>query len=126
MADESGALDADRGFFAAMIGGDADALDRLLSPDFMMIDAMRGGEVPRGDLIAAIGGGLLRFESFEPADVKERRHGSASVVTGRTQIAGWLGDAPYAVASRYVHVYVEQDGRWRMVSAQGTPIASDG
>ncbi|WP_435021638.1 nuclear transport factor 2 family protein [Tundrisphaera sp. TA3] len=125
MAEESGALVADREFFAALIGGDANTLDRLLSPDFVLVDVMRGGEVPRGDLIAAVGGGLLRFEAFEPAEVKERRHGATAIVSGRTDIVGWLGDATYQIKSRYVHVYVEQDGRWQMVSAQGTPIAAE-
>lgn len=125
MADESGALQADREFFAALVGGDADSLDRLLSPDFVLVDVMRGGEVPRGDLIAAVGGGLLRFEAFNATDVRERRHGATAIVSGRTEIVGWLAEAPYQVKSRYVHVYVEDGGRWAMVSAQGTPIAPD-
>lgn len=125
MAEVSGAVEADQAFFAALIGGDADTLERMLSPDFVLVDVMRGGEVPRGDLIAAVGGGLLRFEAFTPTEVKERRHGSTAIVSGRTEIVGWMAEAPYQVKSRYIHVYVEQDGRWLMVSAQGTPIATD-
>lgn len=125
MADESGALEADRRFFEALIKGDAETLEQILGEDFVLVDVMRGGQVSRGDLISAVGGGLLRFEAFEPTEVTERRHGATAIVSGRTQIAGWIGEAPYSIKSRYVHVYVEQEGRWRMVSAQGTPIAEE-
>jgi ketosteroid isomerase-like protein len=125
MADESGALAADREFFAALVGGDAAALDRILSDDFVLVDVMRGGEIARADLISVVGEGLLRFEGIEPDGVKERRHGATAIVSGRTRMAGWYGEASFAIDSRYVHVFVEQDGRWRLASAQGTPIAAE-
>ena len=30
-----------------------------------------------------------------------------------------------SICMLYAHVYVEEGGRWRMVSAQGTPIAAE-
>ena len=38
--------DADQRFFAALRGGDGAALAALLTEDFVLIDVMRGGEVP--------------------------------------------------------------------------------
>jgi len=32
---------------------------------------------------------------------------------------------PFVASSRYTHVYIQQEGRWRMVSAQGTRIAPE-
>jgi len=37
---------------------------------------------------------------------------------------GRIGEMPFSANSRYTHVYLEQQGRWRLFSAQGTPIAS--
>jgi hypothetical protein len=68
----------------------------------------------------------LVFQTIDPAEVRCRRYGATAVVTGRTRMAGRYAGAAFAAASRYTHVYVEQpgdDGAWRMVAAQGTPIA---
>jgi hypothetical protein len=45
------------------------------------------------------------------------------VVIGRTEMRMRFERTAFTTKSRYTHVYVEEGGRWRMVSAQGTPIA---
>jgi len=125
MQDESSALEAERQFFAALMGADLAALDRLLAEDFILIDVMRGAEVTKADLLAAVGSGQLQFEAIKPCGPTERRvrlYGSTAVITGRTEMSGRFGTMPFAARSRYTHVYVEQPGGWRMVSAQGTRI----
>ena len=57
-----------------------------------------------------------------PAEQRVRRYQATIVITGRTRMKGRLGDAPFSASSRYTHVYVEQQGEWRLVAAQGTPI----
>jgi hypothetical protein len=37
-------------------------------------------------------------------------------------MAGVIGDTPFAASSRYTHVFVDQQGEWRLVTAQGTQI----
>jgi ketosteroid isomerase-like protein len=124
MQSESDPVAADRQFFAALIAADTAALERLLAEDFMLIDVMTGSEVPRAALLDVVGSGQLAFEAIDPAEVWCRRYGATAVVTGRTRMAGRYAGAPFAAASRYTHVYVEQaGGTWRMVAAQGTPIA---
>jgi len=34
-----------------------------------------------------------------------------------------LGQATVTVQSRYTHVFADESGRWRLLSAQGTSIA---
>jgi ketosteroid isomerase-like protein len=117
--------DADQSFFAALRAADGTALATLLTDDFVLVDVMRGGEVPRADLIGAVGAGQLRFDAIEVLASRVRRYGSTAVVTGETRMRGRFGDAGWSAHSRYTHVYIEQEGRWRLASAQGTQIAGD-
>lgn len=86
---------------------------------------MSGSLVEKPAFLELVGGAQLRFETIEPTEVRVRLYGAAAVVTGRTEMAGRFGEAPFAARSRYTHVYAEMDERWRLASAQGTPISGD-
>lgn len=117
---------ADHQFFAALVEGDAEALDRILGDDFVLIDVMGGAEVSKHSLLGLIRSGQLTFETVEHADPHVRLYGTSAVITGRTQMSGKYDETPFEVQSRYSHVYVEQQARWRLVSAQGTQIVAPG
>jgi ketosteroid isomerase-like protein len=117
--------DADQSFFVALRAGNGAALAALLTDDFVLVDVMRGGEVPRADLIGAVGAGQLRFDAIDVMASRVRYYGNAAVVLGETKMRGRFGDAGWSAHSRYVHVFVEQDGRWRLASAQGTQVAGE-
>lgn len=123
MADESPPLSVERQFFTALVEASVEDLDRVLGDDFILIEVMGGSEITKPLLVAAIGSGQLKFEAIEPADSRVRIYQSAAVITGRTQMKGRFGETPFTVSSRYTHVFVEEEGRWRMVSAQGTQIS---
>ena len=114
----------EREFFAALLQADLEALERVLADDFLLIDVMRGAEITKASLLGVLGSGQLRFEDIEPTDQRVRLYRATAVVTGRTRMRGRFGGTPFAALSRY-HVYVEQYGRWRLVAARGTPIASE-
>jgi len=118
------ALAADSDFFAALIKGDAAALERILVDDFILIGVMDGAEISKSDLLTAIDLHQVEFEAFEPSENRVRIYEGTAVITGRTQMKGRLGDAPFTASSRYTHVFVWQENGWRLASAQGTPIAS--
>ena len=118
------ALAADKRFFNALVAGDAQALDRLLVDDFILVDVMSGSEITKPAFLAAIGSGQIKFEAIEPADNHVRLYQTTAIVTGRTQMRGRLCDAPFAASSRYTHVFVSQQDEWRLATAQGTPIAA--
>ena len=60
-------LSADDQFFAALLGVNRDALDRLLAPDFLLIDVMTGSEIPRAPFLDLVGSGQLVFDAIDPA-----------------------------------------------------------
>jgi ketosteroid isomerase-like protein len=113
----------DREFFASLIGRDMAALERILAADFLLIDVVTGSEVPRDVFLDLVGSGQLGFDAIDPAGTRVRRYGTTAVVTGRTEMKGRFDGTPFTSSSRYTHVFVEQEGRWRLVSAQGTQIA---
>ena len=122
---DTGALATDRRFFDALLAADAPGLADLLSDDFVLIDVMQGGEIPGPALVEALGARQITFDAIEVVESRERRHGHAAVVTGQTRMRGRAGDQSWAVRSRYTHVYVRDEERWRLVSAQGTQIAGE-
>jgi ketosteroid isomerase-like protein len=117
-------MEADRLFFNALLAADTSALDALLADDFLLIDVLRGAEITKNDLIGAVAMNLVRFEKIEAHDPRVREYGDTAIVTGWTEMRMEFGGQSADVRSRYTHVFVRQEGGWRFVSAQGTPIAS--
>ena len=125
MNDESGPLAADRDFFAAISRGVVEDLDRLIADDFILIEVMGGTEITKPSFLMAIQSGQLKFGPIEPTDVRVRVYQTTAVVTGRTEMNGQFGETPFTTKSRYTHVYVEQQGRWQLVAAQGTEVRGE-
>jgi hypothetical protein len=74
MKAEQDPIAVDRQFFKWLTESNLRAADRLLADDFVMIDVMRGGEVPKAALLTAMQSGVLKFESIEPEDVRLRSY----------------------------------------------------
>jgi len=122
MEHEIGPKETERRFFAALMAGDENTLGEIIADDFLLIDVMTGSEISKADLIAVIGSRQLVFLTVDVLETNLRSYGDAAIVTGRTSITGLYGGTPFAAASRYTHVYIRQEERWRLVTAQGTPI----
>jgi ketosteroid isomerase-like protein len=118
-------LAAEREFFTALLKGDVKTLDKVLTDDFTLVDVMRGAEITKKVLLAAVESGQLKFELIAPADSHVRSYQATAVVNGWTQMNGLAGGSPFVTKSRYTHVYVKQQGGWRLVAAQGTPILEE-
>jgi ketosteroid isomerase-like protein len=124
MTIEHAAMKAEHAFFDALLRGDGPALQAVLTADFLLIDVMSGSEIPGDVLIDLVGSRQLRFESIERIDSRLRQFGDTAIVTGQTRMRGGFGDQRFEAHSRYTHVYVRDEERWRLASAQGTPIAA--
>jgi hypothetical protein len=111
-------------FFSALLSSSVKTLNRVLADDFVLIDVMTGSEIPKSTLLEAIGGGQLKFETIDRVEFRVRVYEAAAVINGRTEMRGAFAGETFSASSRYTHVYIEQGGHWRMVAAQGTPIAA--
>jgi len=117
-------LAAERQFFKALLEADGPELDRVLADDFLLIDVLSGSEFQKPTLLAAVASCQVKFEKIDVLESRVRRYPGIAIVTGRTQMRGRFGESPFSANSRYTHVYIEQQGLWRLVTAQGTPITS--
>ena len=124
---EEEVLAVDRAFFTALVEGDGQALDGILADQFILVGVNDGAVVPRDVLVALVGRGQLRFNAIEAdgSAVLLRRYGPTAIVVGRTEMHGSFDGTPFRATSRYTHVFVEDQGRWRLASSQGTPIVGD-
>jgi len=118
-------LHADRAFFDALLAASVAQLEEMLTGDFRIIDVSSGTEADRPMLLGAIAAGQLRFEAIDLLESRTRGYGDTVIVTGRTRMQGRFQGQPFGAHSAYTHVYVRQQGRWRLASAQGTPITGD-
>ncbi|MEV0780570.1 nuclear transport factor 2 family protein [Streptomyces sp. NPDC050433] len=65
----------------AELGGDVDALDRLLADDFRAVGP-RGFILDKAQWLERYASGLLIHDSFDWTEVEVRRHGEAAVAIG--------------------------------------------
>lgn len=56
---------------------------------------------------------------FETDELLVREFGDAAIVTGRLTATR---DGALASQQRFSHYFVQRDGRWQLVAAQGTPV----
>jgi ketosteroid isomerase-like protein len=124
---EDDVLAAASDFFTALVEGDAQALDSVLADHFVLVGVNDGAVVPREALVTLVSQGQLQFDAIEPdrSEALVRRYGSTAIVVGRTKMRGSYDGAPFSAKSRYTHVFVEDQDRWRLASSQGTLIVDD-
>jgi GNAT superfamily N-acetyltransferase/ketosteroid isomerase-like protein len=121
-------LACDESFFTGLLAADHDLLGTILADDFVIIDVLSGQVARREELLGAISSGQLRFTEVTryAEDRSVRLRDSAAVVTGRTQMAMRYQGDEVTAQSRYTHVFTRDSGRWRLMSAQGTPTRALG
>ncbi len=105
--------------------GDATALEQVLAEDFILVDVLNCGVVPRAGLLEALRAGDLVFMSVarDEADVLIRHRSGLAVVIGRTHMVMRYLGVQTATGSRSTHMYVHDGQCWRLLTAQGTALS---
>ena len=124
-ADNADVLAAARAFDDAQARGDRGALDRLLAPDFLMVQG--SGKV--GDRAEFINGFTKPQSKLEPFEVSDRLFlrpsPDTAIVGGETWLRGTDDGKPFRQHFRYSDTFVRRGGQWIVVYSQVTPLPLD-
>jgi ketosteroid isomerase-like protein len=112
-------LRAEREWLVTHLRLDVQALDRLMAPEYIQIDARA---VSKEEVLGSFQSGGRGWDEAHSDDHDVRIYGNTAVVFGRWRARGINAGEPFDYAARYASVWVESDGEWRMVSDQSTPI----
>jgi ketosteroid isomerase-like protein len=99
---------------------DVAALDATTADDYLQID-MAGNVRDKATQMKRIASAEVKMESNPLDDMLVRVYGETAVVTGRATAVGTIRGQPYP-RIRFTRVYVKNDGAWKVVLFQQTPI----
>src|SRR5207302_463579 len=95
---------------------------RCPGPDFRAIGP-RGFILTKEDWLAKHRTGDLKYEAFERSEITVRTYGDAAIMTSRESTkAFYKGREVPGGDYRATHVFVRQEGRWRLAGIHLSPI----
>jgi hypothetical protein len=107
--------------YAAMLNSDVATLERLLSGRLVYTHST-GGRDTKASYLAKVRGKSIVYESIDhPVDEIIVTGGTAVVIGGmnsRLQLGGEARELHNTITA----VWVEEDGAWRLIAFQGTPV----
>ncbi len=113
--------EADQARRAAMISGDALALDQLLADDLTWTHSS-GKTETKAEFIAAIVDGHVTYESLAVSDEQVRSAGDALVHGGMLHGRASRGGQPKALAAKFLAVWRNGGGGLQLVAWQSTNL----
>ena len=108
---------------AALERGDTATLNKFMAEDCIFSYALDGDD--KAQFISDIEEGNLRVETLKRDNVEVRIYGSTAVLLAY-DTSDWHYKGQHIQGYyRTIHVYSEQDGQWRIVAIQASPISAD-
>jgi uncharacterized protein (TIGR02246 family) len=104
----------------AQIGADVVALDRIYANDFVGVGPS-GTVRTKTQVISDFTSGDLKFQSITTDEVQVRVYENAAVETGLSTMVGQDKGKAVPRDTRFTRVWVEQQGRWRLVANHYSP-----
>ena len=113
------ALDRER--MAAMVSLDISKLNDILADELTYTHSSAKVDT-KASLIEAMSSGANAYTALEPSEVVAKDLGHVVVLTGAAAMTVSLGGRLTSFRVRFIDVYAEQDGVWRMVAWQSTRL----
>ncbi|HKZ77220.1 MAG TPA: nuclear transport factor 2 family protein [Pyrinomonadaceae bacterium] len=109
--------------YVALGKNDTVALDRMYADDYFLVNES-GVLTTKAPRLAAIKSGELKYESVSFEDVNIHLYGNTAVATYRAMIKAQSKGQDIGGQLRVTVTLVKIRGRWQVVAAQATHIAS--
>jgi ketosteroid isomerase-like protein len=107
-------LEIEKAFADAIVRNDVDAIGRLVTDDWIIIDP-NGEIVDRARFLKVIKSGALTHDTMESEDFRVRIYGESAVVTAITSAKGKFAGQEFSTRERATDFFVRRDGRWQCV-----------
>ena len=114
-------LELEREFGKAMIQNDADAIGRLLSEDWIIIDP-DGSVIDRSRFLAVIKSSALKHEAMDSEDIRVRNYGDSATVTALTHTRTRYLGKEFTTHERATDFFVRKNGQWQCVLTHLTTL----
>jgi ketosteroid isomerase-like protein len=115
-------LELEREFAGAIVKNDPEAIGRVVTDDWIIIDA-DGGIVDKERFLGVMTSGALTHEMMESDEMRVRVYGDGAVVTALTQTKGKFMGQEFSTHERATDFFVKSGGQWRCVLTQLTRFA---
>jgi|SRR6185312_3837481 ketosteroid isomerase-like protein len=111
----------------AQLAGDATAMDRLLSDDFVGINST-GVVTTKSQQLARIKSRVAVLTQLDLSDIKVKLiHDVVAIVTSRAEVEGSNENGPIKGSFRYTRVYQRlPSGAWKITSFEATRLPAEG
>ncbi len=122
-ADHDTIVGLEKRWRAALMQGDAAALDHMLADDFMSISA-NGTLADKQSYLAEITSHRLVFTRLDLRERKVRVQESSAIVTSLAAVEGRMDRVPITGIFRYTRVYSRSSaGGWKIVNFEATRVS---
>ena len=115
-------LEVESKFGEAMIQNDAEAIGRILSDDWIIIDP-DGGVIDKSRFLDVIKSGALKHEAMDSEDIRVRTYSNTATVTAVTHTRTKYLGKEFTTHERATDVFVKKDERWQCVLTHLTTLA---
>ncbi len=125
LADDSDAAlrAADTSWNAMRLQPDVQGLDALLAEDWRLTHS-DGRVQDKADYLRELSERSRANQVIENQDLEVRYYGDSAVVTGTSVQAGTRDGQPWSGRFRFTRVWIQREGKWRMVASHSSRIAS--
>ena len=104
-----------------MLAADVAGMDRLFADKMLWVHAS-GGTDSKKSMLEKFAAGSMKYHSLKPQEMLVRVMGDCAVTNGEIEIDGEVGPVRKIVTSRYMGVWVWQDGIVRLFSWQSSRL----
>ncbi|OED38171.1 hypothetical protein AB833_21065 [Chromatiales bacterium (ex Bugula neritina AB1)] len=105
----------------AMLKGDIDAVEQYIGSTMRYVHGS-GTDEDRTLYMERLRSGYYRYQDMEPIRRDFRRFGDTVIVNGDMRIHVIVNGTEKDFKGRYLQVWVMQDGDWKMIAWQTTPL----
>jgi ketosteroid isomerase-like protein len=123
-ADERAAMQATQDACTAFRTGDLAAAERLLAPEFTLVNSDATIQ-SRADALAEIRAGDPRYERFENVDMTARIYGDVAMVRGVTRLRGVASGKAFEGEVLFTDLLERTATGWRLITSHVTRRARE-